>query len=243
MRTREVATPDVRPVGASGEVSCIELGPISAIVGETDEAEVMSTRRNMIAHTKVLEAAMAFGPILPFRFGVIAADGEDVEGMLRAQAEGLSDRLDGLDGKIEVGIKITWDRAAVMRRVVQEDPELKRAYQALQKQDETASRMARVDLGRAVHDRLAARREEEKTRHLASLRRDCIGVVAMEDSDDMTVLNAACLVDAAQEEILTQTVEGIDAEGADLYSIRYLSPVPPFNFVRIDLGRNAALAA
>jgi Asp/Glu/hydantoin racemase len=54
-----------------GQLRSVSIGPLAAIVSTIDEPEVMAARRHMMAHTKLLEAAMAIATILPMRFGII----------------------------------------------------------------------------------------------------------------------------------------------------------------------------
>jgi len=225
------------------EVTGIAIGDLMVIVSEAPETEIMATRRNMLAHTKVLEGAMEHGPVLPFRFGMIvpaaALDNQLVQGRERELHQILSD----LSGRTEVGIRITLDETSVMQLIVDSRQDLKAAYEAVAGQDEKRTHYQRLELGREVAQNLEATRDEIGRRALERLAAVGIDLKELDRTGDREALHLACLATAEQENALLTTLEEIDAEHPGLYEIKYVSPVPPYNFVNLDLSTDSNIAA
>src|SRR3954470_21252443 len=80
---------DGRPVG------CLRHGALAALVGESPDDPVRPSRRNVMAHTAVLQDFVAAGAdVLPMQFGVVMPDGDAVrDELLAAHAEALTDPL------------------------------------------------------------------------------------------------------------------------------------------------------
>ena len=49
------------------------------------------------------------------------------------------------------------------------------------------------------------------------------------------IVNGAFLVDRAKTDDLDRLVEAMDAEGAERLLFKLVGPVPPYNFVNLDL--------
>jgi hypothetical protein len=54
---------------------------------------------------------------------------------------------------------------------------------------------------------------------------------------DLMLLNAAFLVDKAQEQAFDAKVQALGAAGAGRQIIQYVGPLPPYNFVDIRMQR------
>src|SRR6476469_10337265 len=55
-------------------VALIEHDDLAALVSEDVDAPVRTSRRNMLAHSGVLQAVVAQVDVLPMRFGVVVPD-------------------------------------------------------------------------------------------------------------------------------------------------------------------------
>lgn len=218
-------------------VIALASGPLAAIASPIDAADVMATRRHMLAHAKVLEAVMAERPILPMRFGVITATAADLHATLAPEADGLCALLDELDGRVEMGVKAVCDEAAVMRAIVADRPDIAERYAALKQGDPAATQFQRVDLGREVAGLRAEWRDAERERLIARFADVAERVVVHEpDDDDLLVFNAAFLLKREDEPALFARVEALDADYGEALTLKYVGPVPPYNFVNTRLS-------
>ncbi len=235
---------DIAPVAGDPEdLAVTRLGGVALVHSDTELDEILSTRRNMLAHARALERMMAAGPILPFRFGVIAESNAGLETAVAEREKTLQEQLEQLVGRYEVGVRIAWNRAAVMKAIVDADAGLAAAYRAVEGRPERETHYDRIEIGRRAHAALGARLAEEQETIDATLAAHAFDARRLELNDDMSVLNAAYLADAEREQAMIEAVEAIDAAAPGLYQIKVLSPTPPFNFVAVDLGSAAGEAA
>ena len=71
----------------------LPAGSLAALVSDVPPGPVAQTRRNMVAHTSVLERAIARTDVLPLRFGTVAPDADRLRPLRRRQRQPLRHRL------------------------------------------------------------------------------------------------------------------------------------------------------
>ena len=70
---------DGAPTGIGGApVSRVVAGGLAALVSPVEGEELRATRRDLLSHSAVLERAIAAGPVLPLRFGIVLRDEDAV---------------------------------------------------------------------------------------------------------------------------------------------------------------------
>ncbi|MEM0986766.1 MAG: GvpL/GvpF family gas vesicle protein [Pseudomonadota bacterium] len=245
IRQQDTADFEAKPVAGEpgGGLFVVEHGPLATVVSHTTADEILSTRRNMLAHTRALETIMAGRPILPFQFGVVAAAGEGLESLISDQSSVLLHQLDRLDGKMEVGLRVSWKRDAIMQRIVEETPSLRAARDALLGRSEAETYSQRLEIGRAVHHELSARKVRDGEAIVERLAPLAIEQKPLAEGDDITLLNMAFLLENQSEPELFKAVQAMDSEQPGLFEIKYIAPAPPFSFVSLSLGPDQAQAA
>jgi hypothetical protein len=219
----------------AGEMSMLDIGPLSALVSPIAEPEVMAARRHMMAHTKALEAAMATTTLLPMRFGVIVDGPENIAAALAPKTADLLALLADLDGRIEAGVRASWSEAVLYREIVAKRPDIARRAEALSKANQIAAYYDRIELGREVDSAMAVKRFEEKKALMARLAPYAVRHADLKESDDMNVMNVALLVDRAREAELIAAIEAIDHDESDRLQLKVVSPAPVYNFVKLRI--------
>lgn len=213
----------------------IECGALSVLVSCISDDEILATRRNMLAHTRVLEAAMAHKAVLPARFGIIAKTQEAVRAAMEPQSGLLLEMLAQLDGRIEVGIRACWDEQILYRELVAANPALGRTGSVLLKRSENESYYDRIELGRQVDSAMAVKRHEERRDLTERLKPFVVRYIHLPETDDMSVMNIALLVERFRENDLFREIQAIEAKDPARLQIKYVSPVPAYNFVKLRL--------
>lgn len=216
-------------------IEILDCGPVTAVVSAIETDEVLSTRRNMTAHARALETLMSDGPVLPMRFGLITPDRDRIRATVGAHADRLGVLLDDLDGVVEMGVKIVWDQATVMREIVDETPELGRTYRELQERDERETHYQRVELGRRVEHLMREKRAVEQDQYDTLLSVNARDRVVHEPDDELMVLKADYLLHRDSEPDLAAAVEAIEARAPGRLTISYIGPSPAYNFVSLHL--------
>jgi hypothetical protein len=109
---------------AKGELSFgpIGLGVPPATVGTVRHGELLAvvsagplgvpdpTRDNVLAHHRVQEEVMREHTLLPTAFGLTFRGREEVEALLRSAEDAFTGVLEKLEGHVELGLKVLWDR-------------------------------------------------------------------------------------------------------------------------------------
>ena len=137
MTTREAESAPVEPVPEGKYVYCIieikeprSFGPmgiggrkddvytvhhkgLAAVVSNTPLVVYDPTRENVFTHEQVNETVMREFTVLPMAFGALFRTEEDIVELIRGTYDALRDVLAKMEGKVEFGLKVNWDRDKV----------------------------------------------------------------------------------------------------------------------------------
>lgn len=236
---RQAAFDGLEGVGG-GAVAVIEAGKLAAVVSEVPLAEfgeepIMANLRDpawlehgVRAHEAVLGVALRAAPVVPFRFGTIYRSEEHVREMLSAH-EHLTDALDRVRGRVELGVKgfLAEETADATPDAEEGETSAGRRYLEVKQR---ARRLAeerdalKARLAEESHERLAAVAEEAGANPLQP--REASG------TDLEMFLNGAYLVATEDEGKFRGVLADLEAElGPDGAVYELTGPWPPYNFV------------
>jgi hypothetical protein len=227
---------DAGPGIAGGAVTQLRIGDLAALVSPAGPDPVARSRRNMLAHTSVLERAMAGATILPLRFGTIAPDEAALSGCINANRQAFASALRGIDGRVELGLKASWRSGLVFSDIVERDQSLRQLRDRLRARPPGETYYERIELGRRVEAAIATRRTTEAAAILTELLPLAERDADMRTHDDDMILNRAFLVPRSAEAAFDAAVARIADRFAERMEFRYVGPVPPFNFVTLHAG-------
>ncbi|MCW2319046.1 hypothetical protein M2322_004615 [Rhodoblastus acidophilus] len=241
LRAEDVRAVDLPAVAnLEARPACLVRGPVALMTSPIAEPEILPSRRNMLAHTKILEELTRDLPILPFRFGMIARDIDAVEALLASRAEKMRATLDDLADKIEVGLRLTFREDKVFQRLAADHPELRQRSESLARRSGAEAHNGKIALGRDVNERLAQRRAALATEVSRRLEGFAERRVEHDMREDMAVYHAALLVRRAREPDLFAEIGRIEAEIGDHVAMTYVSPAPPYHFVSLQIDARVA---
>jgi hypothetical protein len=168
-------------------------------------------------------------------FGTVFRSEDDVTELLRSTYQAFSDVLDKMKDKIEFGLKVLWDREKVVANIERENDEIRRLKDEISRHTASSTYFARMQLGRLIESAL----EEVGTRYVADIHDQLKTVAVASRSNkpigDRMILNAAFLVDRAQEQAFDEQVKETSRKYEELLTFKYSGPWPPYNFVNIKL--------
>jgi hypothetical protein len=226
----------VRAVGDPDQpVTIISSGRIAALVSTIDQPEIMPTRRQMLAHTKVLEAAMADRPVLPMCFGIIVPSPATLLQVIGPRSQELRALLGQIDGRIEVALKASWNEQFMWREVAAEHPRLAVSGRALMNHGEQQTYYDRIELGRAIGSALEEKRAAARQRLLEVVKPFAVEVKQLAPIDDAMFAHFALLVEKTAEPALYETIVALERSQSSGLTFRYVAPIPPYNFVTVKL--------
>ena len=222
-------------IGGSHRVYTVQHNDLAAVVSDTPIVIYDPTRENVLAHEFVNETVMKEHTVIPMSFGTVFRSEEDVTELLRSTYQAFSEVLDKMQDKIEFGLKVLWDRDKVVATLEQDNEEIRRLKDEISRHTSSSTYFARMQLGRLVESSL----EETSQRYVADVH-EMLKVVAVASRSnkpigDRMILNAAFLVDRAQEATFDERVKEVSRKYEDILTFKYSGPWPPYNFVNIKL--------
>lgn len=230
----------VRDGGLAAIASRVDLAEFGeqALAERARELDWVAPRA--LAHEEVLERALKGGrSLLPFRFGTIYLDTEQVGALLRERSEELSRGLERVRDRLELGVRGALDPARAEAALLESDPNLAPLAAELAGSSSGAAYMRRKQLERELASavgRLAAALAAEAHERLAAVAADARSNQPREREDElMPILNGAYLVERDGRQAFEAEVELVAAEYADEgLVLEPTGPWPPYNFVSED---------
>jgi hypothetical protein len=221
------------PAGIGGApVDRVVSGGLAALVSPVEGEELRATRRDLLSHSAVLERAIAAGPVLPLRFGIVLRDEDAVaQELLEPRRDELTALLERFERLVELRVKAFYDEEAVLREIVRSDPSVARLNDATRDAD-AAAHAQRVRLGEAVAHALEVTRESDSRAILAHLRPLAEDFV-VEESDSALGLTASFLVDRGRVGAFDAAMDELARKHEGRITFKYLGPLPPHSFVSL----------
>jgi hypothetical protein len=223
-------------IGGTGEtVYTVNHGDVAAVVSKTSVFIFDPTRENALAHEHVIETVMKTNTIIPMSFGTVFRTDDDIRQVLKSIYPSLKDVLKQMAGKLEFGLKVTWDRDAVIEELKRDDEEIHRFHIELTKKHLQSTYFARMQLGRMIDKALADRAAEYVRAIYEALRNVCVASRDNKVIGDKMIMNAAFLIERDREAEFDAAVNKIAGKFSDRLNFKYTGPWPPYNFVNIRL--------
>jgi hypothetical protein len=224
-----------RGIGEQGAiVHTINYKDLAAVVSDSPVVEYDNSRRNMMAHSAVLDEVMRDHNILPVRFGVVAPDATSISAqMLQRRYAELDKLLRKMDGKVELGVKAFWYEDVVYREIVESHPAISQLRNALVGKTSEETYYERIKLGGLVEAAMNQLREDDVERITGALKPMACETRINAVFTERMVLNAAFLVERAREPEFDLAIQQLDAELGKRLIFKYVGSAPPYNFVNI----------
>jgi len=233
-----VAAPGPRHLSVVGldrqPVQVQTLGSFAFLYTPAQQERYLASRANLLTHEGVLEKVMADGhrAVLPLQFGLVIADWPQVDrDLLHPHQQRLSQLLQTLEGKREVGLKVFWDPEQELQLGLEENPRLKQQRDALS--GAPLGLDAVVQIGQALEQLLESRRQQIASTFLETLRPLCHDQVEGELLTENMAFNCAFLIPWEEEPRFAQRVEDLDRQFQGRLRIRYNNFTAPYTFTRL----------
>jgi hypothetical protein len=225
-------------IGERGDsIHTVHYRNLAAVVSDSPVVEYESSRRNMMAHTLVLEEVMQSFNILPVRFSTIAPSAEAIqEQVLKRRYGELYGLMVEMEGRIEMGLKAFWYEAIIFDEIVGENPSIRQLRDSLMDRRPEETYYERIRLGEMIEQAMWKKRHEDSEKILDRLRPLVYKTKANKVITDRMVLNAAFLIEEKREPEFDQVVRELDAGMGERLMFKYVGSVPPYNFVSIVIN-------
>jgi len=221
------------------EAQLIGRGDFSAVVMTSTEDPLVNRdrkdlMRQLLVHQRLVESIMATTPVLPVKFATLAPDRESVERGLERGHEKFAAAFEGLSGKNQFEIVVSWDVAKVFEEIAKE-PAVTKLKADLANEAGKAAPETLEQLGKLVKQALDRRRAVIGKELLGALSRVGVDSVVNPIMDDNMILNLALLVDAEPADALDQCLDALDNAYHGALTFRCVGPLPPHSFATVEI--------
>jgi hypothetical protein len=235
---RSQAQHDFGAIGIGGRadrVYTVQYNEFAAVVSNCPLIVFDPTRENALAHEQVNEVVMKDFTVLPMSFGTVFRTENDIREFLKGTYEALSDVLQKMEGKIEFGLKVNWDKEKVVHEIEKESEEIRRLKEEILSATSGSTYFSRMQLGRVVESALQAKADSYVAEIYEALRDAAIASRSNKPIGDKMILNAAFLVERDKTKSFDDQISDIARKYENKLSFVYTGPWPPYNFVNIRL--------
>jgi hypothetical protein len=206
-----------------GDVRMVSSGPLAAPVSEIP-SDFAVAESDAHAHLHVLTGLLRDGPVIPLRLGTVAPDDDAVRvEVLDAQRAAMVQRLDSLDGLVELHVDADDDEEEAIAAVATAAPGA--GAQSLDLE-------AKLEFGEQIAALLMEHRRGLAEQILADLRPIAVTDTprSLIQGPEDPVLRWAFLVKQDDLKIFDEAVVGVRSKHPSL-AIHYVGPVPAAHFV------------
>lgn len=213
-------------------VQLLTAGSVGALVEAIDPDRPLGRRRDLVAHSTVLNDVATRGPVLPLRFGsVLASDTAVVEELLRPQEEHFASLLDQVAGKVQFTLRARYVLDTVLAEIVEAEPEVAELRERTVGLPEDATHYERIRLGELVAHAVDARRREDSSDLLEKLAAHAEDYVVREVSGMDNLAEISFLVTEARRAEFEDAAEELAAEYDGRARVSLVGPMALYDFV------------
>lgn len=201
----------------------------------TQQQRYLASRKNLLGHERVLEAAMQAGyrTLLPLQFGLIIETWDRViEELIAPRGESLRRLFAKLDDRREVSVKVLWEPDAELNQLMAENAELREERDRLEGKQLSMDQV--VNIGQSIEAAIDERKEQVVEAFRQRLNPLAVEVIENDPMTNVMIYNAAYLIPWVEEAKFSQAIEDLDGQFEDRLRIRYNNFTAPYNFAQLD---------
>jgi hypothetical protein len=224
-------------VGIAGkDVYTIAAGRVAALVSDLAEARIRPERRHLAAHQELLKRVLRETTPLPMSFGIVADNPQAVRKILTRNQKAFLDKLARVAGKVEMGLRVTFDVPNIFEYFVATHAELRAARDRFFGTHREPTQEEKIEVGR-MFDRLLGEDRQTYTDQVeAILAPVCAEFRANKCRKESEVMNLACLVKRDEQERFEAGVFEAAKLFDNQFAFDYNGPWAPYSFVELNLA-------
>lgn len=229
------------PIGVGGRgdlVSTIGFEGLCMVVSDHPLSRFVVNPENMLAHQKVIEAAMKeFKSVLPIRFGTIAATPDEIRNLLNRRYSEFMELLRQFENKVELNVRGTWKNIAnIYKEIDLENAELHNIKSELEKIDDKEIRNQKIiEAGNLVKNALIEKKQAETENIIDAFRRSVFEYKLNKTNSEAMFMNTAFLVNSGREVEFDNIMADLGTKYDDRSDFVYTAQLPIFNFIDLKI--------
>jgi hypothetical protein len=217
------------------DVYSIVAGKVAAVVSNHPGEGLRPERARLAAHHEVLKRLMGESTPLPMSFGIVAESAGAVRRMLARNQQTLVEQLEHLAGKVEMGLRVTWDVPNIFEYFVNTHPALRVARDRLLGVNCAPTQEHKIEVGSMFDRLLTEDRETYAAQAMGMLgAREC-EIRELKCRSEREVMNLACLIRREAMPRFEAAVFEVAKQFDNNFALDYNGPWAPHNFVDVDL--------
>lgn len=217
------------------EVYTLPYKELAAVVSNTPIKTYDPIRKNAMAHEKVIKTVMQEFTIVPAQFGLVCKDEHEVKQVLREHYDDLQQKLNFLNGKIELGLKIWWKKELFQAEMFKSNPELGKQKQAIEQTAGEKYYVQAVDFGKLVEQTADKLRKHYEGLIYKPLCEIAVAGKLNKIIGELMILNSSFLVEKNREEEFDWKVNELFLAHREHLNFKYSGPWPSYNFVDLHI--------
>ncbi|MBI5251808.1 MAG: GvpL/GvpF family gas vesicle protein [Desulfomonile tiedjei] len=219
-----------------GNVYTIADREIAAVVSDVPHQKIRPERRHFAAHQSVLKRLMMDGDLLPMSFGIISNGPKAVRAILSRNNKAVQGQLKRVSGKLEMGLKVSWDVPNIFEYIINTHSELRKARDELLRGHREPTQQDKIEVGQMFEEILSQDRERH-TKHVEKvLASRCSEIVRNKCRNENEVMNLSCLVARSLTSEFEAGVFDAAAHFDDNFAFDFNGPWAPHNFVDLEIA-------
>lgn len=213
----------------------VACGEVAAVVADVAVERGAGRRRDLLAHSAVVDGLAAELVVVPVQFGAILADDDSVvEDFLAPHHDRFLGYLEALDGRTQLTLQAAYHESAGLAEVVAADPQIADLRRRTRDLPEDAGYADRVRLGELVARAMELKREDDSAVLLDSVLPRVVDHVERPVGGVDQLLDVALLVDDDRVAELEEHLESLAEAVHERIRLRLMGPMAPYDFVGAD---------
>ena len=223
-------------VGLDGSpVLLIRHERVAAAVGTVALDRPPGRRADLMAHSGVIDALDATGPVAPVQFGTVLPDPDAVVGeVLDPDLSRWAALLEALAGRRQLNLRATYHEAALLQEVVAENPDVAALRERTRGLPDDVAHADRIRLGELVSREVEAKRDEDAGTVMDLVLPHVVSYAARHGKGIDHLLDVAFLVDDDRRGSFEDALESLAEAWHERVRFQLVGPVPPYDFVEGD---------
>ena len=214
-----------------GEIRMVRHGELAALVSDVDLDRPLGRPEDLLTHEELLDSSAAEVPVLPLRFGSVAASDEVVAAeLLAAHHDEFASALRRLDGHAEFVVRGRYDRDAILREVLMENPRAAQLCEQVQGTSPDSLRDLRMELAEIVVDAIAAKREQDTRATGDAAAGLVVRSAVRQPAHELDAVYIAFLVPVDKADELERALTRLARDWRGRVELRLIGPLAPYDF-------------
>ena len=168
-------------------------------------------------------------------FGTVASSPQAIHKILLKNRRAFGEQLARVAGKVEMGLRVSWDVPNIFEYLVNIHAELRSARDRLMSARHEFTQEEKIELGRMFDRLLNDDREDHTAKVERALAPLCAEFKVNQCRNENEVINLACLVKRDAQEAFSAGMFAAANFFDNNFSFDYSGPWAPHNFVELEL--------